>query len=79
MRKGYVAQIGAFQYKGKTVEAHVVKPRTRSSDRRTPPIWTITVDGERFGGAFPASPDDTEEEIRERIKRWIDEHRSSSA
>jgi hypothetical protein len=76
MRKGYVDQIGAFQYKGNTVEAHVVKPRKRSSDRRTSPIWTVTVNGERFG-AFPASPDDTEEEIRERIKRWIDEHRSN--
>jgi hypothetical protein len=77
MRKGYVDQIGAFQYKGNTVEAHVVKPKTRArADRRTTPIWTITVDGEPFG-AFPASPDDTEEEVRERIKRWIDEHRSS--
>ena len=73
---GYVDQIGAFQYKGHTIEAHVAKPRTSGKpNRRTTPVWTVMVDGERFG-AFPASPDDTEEEIRERIKRWVDEHRS---
>jgi hypothetical protein len=77
MTDGYVHQIGAFQYKGRMVEAHVVKPKaSKSADRRTTAVWTVSIDGERFG-AFPASPDDTEEEIRERIKRWIDERRGS--
>jgi hypothetical protein len=73
MKKGYVDQIGTFQYKGCTIEAHVVKPRSSSAERRTTPIWTITVNARRFG-AFPASPDDTEDEVRERVKQWVDEH-----
>lgn len=74
MTKSYVDQIGSFQYKGHTIEAHVVKPMTpATADRRVTPIWTVTTDGEHFG-AFPASPDDTEEEVRERLKRWLDEH-----
>ncbi|HWM27822.1 MAG TPA: hypothetical protein VNQ14_05150 [Woeseiaceae bacterium] len=74
MTKGYVDQIGAFQYKGHAIEAHVVRPGpTATADRRTTPIWTVTADGERFV-AFPASPGDTEDEVRERLKRWADEH-----
>jgi hypothetical protein len=76
--KGYIDQLGAFQYKGRTIEAHVVKPATarkknREGPRRSRAIWTVTVDSDQFG-LFPASPDDTEEQVRERIKRWVDEH-----
>jgi hypothetical protein len=74
---GYVDQIRAFQYKGHTVEAHVTRPafqpRAKGLERRAPPLWIVIVDGDRFG-AFPTALDDTEEEVRERIKRWIDEH-----
>jgi hypothetical protein len=75
----YVDQIGTFQYKGRTIEAHVVKrgptttPGGGPAGRRTLPIWTVMVDEDRFR-AFPASPNDTEDEVRERLKRWIDEH-----
>jgi hypothetical protein len=76
--KGYVDQIGTFQYKGHTIEARVMKPGPTApgggqASRRTTPIWTVTVDEDRFG-AFPASPDDTEDEVRARLKRWLDEH-----
>jgi hypothetical protein len=76
----YVDQIGAFQYQGRTIEAHVVRPgrgESRSGElkgKKTGPVWEVMIDGERFG-AFPASPDDTAESVRERIKRWVDEHR----
>ena len=70
---GYVDHIGAFQYRGRLIEAYVVRLQGGSKRGKNVPIWTVTVDGERFG-AFPASPDDLEEEIRERIKRWVDEH-----
>lgn len=78
MSKGYINQLGAFQYKGRTIEAHVVKPVTarpknRKGPRRSRAIWTVTVDQDEFG-LFPVSPDDTEEQVRERIKRWVDEH-----
>jgi hypothetical protein len=75
----YVDQIGAFQYKGRTIEAHVVRPargeakENERKGRKTGPLWVVMVDGEHFG-AFPPSPDDTAEAVRERIKRWVDEH-----
>jgi hypothetical protein len=72
----YVDHIGAFQHKGRTVEAYVMRPTGGGARGKAVPLWTVTVDGERFG-VFPASPDDTEEGIRERIKRWIDEHQES--
>jgi hypothetical protein len=70
---GYVDHIGAFQYKGRTVEAYVVRPGPDRASEKAVPVWTVTVDGKRFG-VFRASPNDTEEEVRERIKRWFDEH-----
>ena len=82
MTKGYVDQIGTFQYRGRTIEARVVKPvsaapGSKAAPRRTIPIWTVKVDDDRFD-AFLASPGDTEEEVRERLKRWLDEHLRSS-
>jgi hypothetical protein len=76
---GYVDQIGAFQYQGRTIEAHVVRPgrgearETKPKGKKTGPLWVVMVEGERFG-AFPAAPDDTAETVKERIKRWVDEH-----
>lgn len=77
MSKGYVDHIGAFRYKVHTIEAHVERPQIRGAKRLTSNagIWIILVDGARYS-AFPATPDDTEEGIRERIKLWIDEHLS---
>jgi hypothetical protein len=71
--KGYVDQLGAFRYKGHTIEAHVARqgkgPRTEGS----PGIWTLRIGKEQFA-VFPASSADTEREVRERIKQWLDEH-----
>jgi hypothetical protein len=76
--KESVDQLGAFEYKGRTIEARVVKPvtarkKSRQGPRRSRAIWTVTVDKDQFG-LFPASPDDSEDQVRERIKRWVDEH-----
>lgn len=81
MTRGYVDQIGTFKYRGHTIEAYVVTPPPAPSKgqapRRAIPIWTVKVDNDRFD-AFPASPGDTEEEVRERLKRWLDEHLSTT-
>jgi hypothetical protein len=81
MSKGYVNQLGPFHYRGHTVEAHVVKltggTEERSDPRRALPFWTASVDDRRYH-LFPASPDDTEFQIGERIKHWIDEHFSNT-
>jgi hypothetical protein len=78
MTKKYVDRIGAFQYQTHTIAAHVVKPATvpaPEGQKGLPPraFWRITVGSNSFD-AFPAWPDDTEQGVRERIKRWIDEH-----
>jgi hypothetical protein len=73
-----VTKIGAFQYKGHTLAASVVKPATvpaPEGQKGLPPraFWRITLGSDRFDG-FPAWPDDTEHGVRERIKRWVDQH-----
>ena len=77
MTRGYVDQIGTFQYRGHSIEAYVVKPApapdSGQEPRRAIPVWTVKVDNDRFD-AFPASPGDTEAEVRARLKRWLDEH-----
>ena len=81
MTNGYVHQIGTFQYRGHTIEAYVVKPTPAPGSGHAPqrpiPIWAVKVDNDRFD-AFPASPGDTEEEVRERLERWLDEHLRST-
>jgi hypothetical protein len=74
--KGSKDQLGAFRYKGHTIDAHVVRTKSGSPKglgERTSGVWTIRIGKDRFA-AFGASPDDTEHEIRERVKQWIDEH-----
>jgi len=74
--KGNPDQLGAFRYKGRTIDAHVKRTKSRSHkglSERTPGVWTIRIGKDRFA-AFLASTDDTEHEIRERVKQWIDEH-----
>lgn len=77
MPKGYVDQIDAFHYRGRLIEGHVVRPAAAADERRDPSreraFWTVTLEDEQFL-AFPASPTDTEELVRERIRRWVDEH-----
>jgi hypothetical protein len=69
--------IGAFYYRGRLVEAQVVRPLAAADERQDPrlvrPYWTMSFDGEKFS-LFPASIDDTEELVRKRIKHWIDYH-----
>lgn len=71
--KGYVDQLGAFRYKGRIVEAHVVREGKGPRTERTPGTWTLRIGKDEFA-VFPASPADTEGEVRERIKQWLDEH-----
>jgi hypothetical protein len=74
--KGYTDQLGAFRYKGHTIDAHVVRPKSagrKGLSERTSGVWSIRIGTDQFA-AFRASPDDTEHEVRERVKQWIDEH-----
>ena len=75
MTKGYTDQLGAFRYKAHTIDAHVVSTKAGShkGSGESPGVWTIRIGKDRFS-AFLASPYDTEDEIRERVKQWIDEH-----
>ena len=76
MTKGHTDKLGAFRYKGHTIDAHVVRTKSvshKGPGERTSGVWTIRIGKDRFA-AFRASPDDTEHEIRERLKQWIDEH-----
>lgn len=73
MTKGYVDQLGAFHYKGRTIEAHVVREGKGPRTERAPGIWNIRIGTDEFA-VFRASPADTESEVRERIKQWLDEH-----
>jgi len=76
---GYVDQVAAFQHRGRTIEACVERPKPSADERRHPPraraFWVATVDNVRHH-LFPVSPDDSEEEIRSRIRRWLDENLS---
>ena len=75
MSPGYVDQIAAFQHRGRTIEACVVRLEASGDERRDPPraraFWVAVIDNVRYN-LFPASPDDSEEEIRLRIKGWLD-------
>jgi hypothetical protein len=74
--KGYTDRLGAFRYKGHTIEAHVVRTKSgmlKGPNERTSGVWNIRIGKDQFA-AFRASPDDTEEQVRERVKLWIDEH-----
>jgi hypothetical protein len=74
--KGYTHQLGAFRYKGHTIEAHVVRTKSGSLkglNKFTSGVWSIRIGKDQFA-AFPASPDDTEDQVRDRVKLWIDEH-----
>lgn len=69
--KGYVDQLAAFRFQGHTIEAHVA--RVGAPGARRAGTWVLVIDDERYIG-FPASPADTEDEIREKIEGWVKEH-----
>lgn len=73
MMRGYVDQLGAFRYKGHTVDAHVVRQGKGPRTERTSGTWNIRIGKDQMA-LFPASPNDTEADVRERIKRWLDRH-----
>ena len=77
MREEYTNQLGAFQYRGHTIEAHVARttarPKRRSAKQAGSGSWILQIGAARYT-AFPATPHDTEENVRERIKGWVDEH-----
>jgi hypothetical protein len=60
MTRGYVDQLGAFRYKGQTVDAHVVREGKGPRTERSSGTWEIRIGKGQFA-AFPASPSDTEE------------------
>jgi hypothetical protein len=77
MREEYTNQLGAFQYRGHTIEAHVARTPARqkkgSARQAGPGTWILQIEAIRYP-AFPATPHDTADNVRERIKRWVDEH-----
>jgi hypothetical protein len=72
MARGYVDKLGAFRYKGHTIKAYVIR-RGKGRPEQSSDTWNIRIGRDQFA-LFEASPTDTEDEIRERVKRWLDEH-----
>ena len=73
MTRGYIDQLGAFRHKGHTVVARVVREGKGPRTERSSGTWEIRIGKDQFA-AFPASPTDIEEDVRERVKQWLDEH-----
>jgi hypothetical protein len=71
--RGYVDQLGTFRYKGRNIEAHVVRDGRGPRTERAPGRWAIRIGSDEFT-IFPASPADTESEVREKVKQWLDDH-----
>jgi hypothetical protein len=64
-------------YEGKQVTASLSQGQTLSGEvlpSEKAPQWHVTIAGTALT-KFPATPGDTEELVRERVLRWLREHR----
>jgi hypothetical protein len=64
-------------YEGKQITASLSKGQTMSGEvlpTEKAPRWHVTIAGTALT-EFPATPADTEELVRERVLRWLREHR----
>ena len=72
-----VDDLGVFSYKRTTISARIfwdLVPEGESfSYQGTWMIFTLKGGWSTYP-AFRASPDDTEDEVRERVKHWLDQH-----
>jgi hypothetical protein len=64
------------EYQGKRLTATLSSTQTLSGEVRAgekTPMWYVTIGGTALT-KFPASPSDSEETVRERVFRWLQEH-----
>ncbi|MEP7226466.1 MAG: hypothetical protein ABI785_03820 [Gemmatimonadales bacterium] len=65
-----------INYQGKQVTASLSEGQTMSGQvlpSQQAPLWHVTIAGTALT-KFPASAADTEEVVRERVLRWLQEH-----
>jgi hypothetical protein len=55
-----------FEHNGQAILCYV----DRALNRRVP-FWRVDVDAVDFGHAFPASPDDERDDVKERVVEWL--------
>jgi len=63
-------------YKGKQVTASLSEGQTMSGEvlpSEKAPLWHVTIAGTALT-KFPATAGDTEDLVRERVLRWLQEH-----
>jgi hypothetical protein len=66
-----------LEFEGKQINAALNEGQTLSGEllsRGEPPMWYITIGGTALT-KLPATPDDTEESVRDRVLAWLEENR----
>jgi hypothetical protein len=64
------------EYRGKKITAALSRGQTTSGEilpAEGPAMWYVTIAGTALT-KLPATPTDTEESVRARVLRWLDEH-----
>jgi hypothetical protein len=65
-----------LDFHGKQISATLNRGQTLSGEplgRAEPPMWYITIAGTALT-KLPASPDDTEDSVKEKVLSWLEEH-----
>jgi hypothetical protein len=63
-------------YRGKRITAALSRSQTMSGEplpSEQAPMWYVTIAGTALT-KFPATPSDTEEGVRQRVLRWLQDH-----
>jgi hypothetical protein len=66
----------AIDYRGKRITAALSGSQTMSGEplpSGQAPMWYVTIAGTALT-KFPAGPSDTEELVRQRVLRWLQDH-----
>ncbi len=67
----------SINFEGKQVSATLNAGQTLSGEvlgRAEPPMWYVTIAGTALT-KLPASPEDTEASVKDKVLNWLEEHR----